>query len=236
MGRHRLGCWPASLPPAYPGIPSPGGAEPLSRLRSALLTTFPRYPFPAMPSPIRQCRITTKDGDTMAPAVWLGQHLAVTIPCDKARLFPIVRGQWVITHRGTGLSAGLLFTPKANAIKIAKSWDSKFAYVTETGNVHNWPHREAWCNIVRGINYPCATGREDSSDSTETASVLAACAGIPIDPAGGSLKIQWRGEFWPAPTDSELEFWTFDSVCETPDGRTVEPDHPESWLRILRLV
>jgi hypothetical protein len=27
-----------------------------------------------------------------------------------------------------------------------------------------------------------------------------------------------------------------DSCCETPDGRTVEPDHPESWLSILNLI
>jgi hypothetical protein len=25
-------------------------------------------------------------------------------------------------------------------------------------------------------------------------------------------------------------------VCETPEGDTVEPDHPHSWLRILKLI
>jgi hypothetical protein len=189
-----------------------------------------------MPAPIRQCRIATKDGEAMAPAAWLGQHLAVTVPCDEARLFPVIRGQWVITHRGTGLSAGTLLTTKANAIKIAKSWDAKFAHITESGTAHSWPHKEAWGNLVNSINCPWATGRQDPDDSTATAGELAARAGIPIDQAGGSLKIQWRGKFWPAPSDAELDFWTFDSCCETPDGRTVEPDHPESWLRILRLV
>jgi len=32
---------------------------------------------------------------------------------------------------------------------------------------------------------------------------------------------------------AELEFWMFDSVCETPDGDIVEPDHPDSWLALL---
>jgi hypothetical protein len=38
------------------------------------------------------------------------------------------------------------------------------------------------------------------------------------------------------PTMAELEHWTLDSVCETPDGRTVEPDAPDAWLRLLALV
>lgn len=46
----------------------------------------------------------------------------------------------------------------------------------------------------------------------------------------------WRGKKYPTPTLEELEWWTFDGVCETPEGDAVEPDHPDSWLRILGLI
>ena len=48
--------------------------------------------------------------------------------------------------------------------------------------------------------------------------------------------IRRRGDRYPIPSDAELESWVFDSVCETPDGETVEPDHPDSWLRLLGFI
>ncbi|MBR5950881.1 MAG: hypothetical protein IKZ87_05540 [Actinomycetaceae bacterium] len=45
--------------------------------------------------------------------------------------------------------------------------------------------------------------------------------------------IIWRGRKYETPSLEEIEEWTYDSVCETPDGDTVEPDHPDSWLRLL---
>lgn len=48
--------------------------------------------------------------------------------------------------------------------------------------------------------------------------------------------IEFKGETYDTPDMEELREWVFDSVCETPDGRTVEPDHPESWLRLLGLI
>jgi hypothetical protein len=40
----------------------------------------------------------------------------------------------------------------------------------------------------------------------------------------------------PLPSIDAMMEWTLDSVCPTPDGRILEPDHPDSWLRILGLV
>ena len=40
----------------------------------------------------------------------------------------------------------------------------------------------------------------------------------------------------PVPSIDALMEWTMDSVCPTPDGRSVEPDDPDSWLRLLGLV
>lgn len=63
-----------------------------------------------------------------------------------------------------------------------------------------------------------------------------------IGPIGETtiLAIWWRedGAFrWvPLPSIDAMMEWTLDSVCPTPDGRTLEPDHPDSWLRLLGLV
>ena len=193
---------------------------------------------------LRRCNVALshRDGSqsiALAPAAWLGQFIAVTPPAGADHSFTVQRGLWVITHRECGLAFAHLRCSKRDAIALAKAWDQRCGTV-DPANARSWPHCEAWGNAVAKINGPNESTRWGSvpvgDDGTGTAGELAAAAGIPIDQAGGVLRIKWRGKFWPAPSDAELDFWTFDSCCETPDGRTVEPDHPESWLRILRLV
>ena len=52
--------------------------------------------------------------------------------------------------------------------------------------------------------------------------------------------VWWRGEdgydWYDTPTVDDLNAFAGDSVCETPDGEQVEPDHPSSWLRILGFI
>lgn len=48
--------------------------------------------------------------------------------------------------------------------------------------------------------------------------------------------IVWRGKVYDVPTIEELEEWMYESGCETPDGDWVEPDAPESWIRILGMI
>lgn len=48
--------------------------------------------------------------------------------------------------------------------------------------------------------------------------------------------IQWRGSVYQVPSMSEIEEWVIDSVCETPEGDCVEPDHPDSWLSLLGII
>ena len=48
--------------------------------------------------------------------------------------------------------------------------------------------------------------------------------------------IQWRGQTHQVPSMSEIEEWVLDSVCETPEGDRVEPDHPDSWLSLLGII
>jgi hypothetical protein len=196
----------------------------------------------ATAQPLQRCKIALREKDgttseTLAPAHWLGQFIAVTAPAGTARDFAPCRGLWVITHRGCGLQAATLRCPKKRAVAIARQWDGRFGCI-DPADARSWPWCQQWGELVRSINSVGTYGAPGPEDltGTATAGVLAAEAGIPIDQAGGVLRIWWRGKFWPAPADAELDQWTFDSCAETPDGRTVEPDHPESWLRILRLV
>ena len=59
-------------------------------------------------------------------------------------------------------------------------------------------------------------------------------------PNGEILGLLWMIEgklTWvPVPSIDALMEWTVDSVCPTPDDREVEPDDPDSWLRLLGLV
>lgn len=60
-------------------------------------------------------------------------------------------------------------------------------------------------------------------------------------PGATMLAIWWQNgqslPGWvPLPSIDAMMEWTMDSCCPTPDGRILEPDHPDSWLRLLGLV
>ena len=58
-------------------------------------------------------------------------------------------------------------------------------------------------------------------------------------PSGGNYSREERKDlegWYDIPCLEDLEEWTFDSVCFTPDEEEVEPDHPDSWLRLLYLI
>ena len=47
----------------------------------------------------------------------------------------------------------------------------------------------------------------------------------------------WFGDAWhPVPSHADAMRWTLDGMAETPDGRTVEPDDPDSWLVLCDLI
>ena len=48
--------------------------------------------------------------------------------------------------------------------------------------------------------------------------------------------ITWRGQEYDVPSFAQIDEWVCDSVCETPDGDMVEPDHPDSWLSLLGIM
>lgn len=184
-------------------------------------------------------RVRTRDnGDqTMEIApVWRGRSLAVHPPVTSDGAAP-TRGVWSITHHLSGLAAALhLPVSKQNAIALARAWDARFCELTTAGDARTWRHRKAFCAEVARIKAPWRTiAREPAEENLWTSLSLAIAAGLSVR-SGDSPAIRWRGQWFDAPTDQQLNEWTIDSVCETPDGRTVEPDALGSWLRILRLI
>ena len=58
-------------------------------------------------------------------------------------------------------------------------------------------------------------------------------------PSGGNYTKEEKADlegWYDIPCLEDLEEWTFDSVCFTPGEDEVEPDHPDSWLRLLYLI
>ena len=58
----------------------------------------------------------------------------------------------------------------------------------------------------------------------------------PANPLAPVLKLWFRGVWYVVPSVAECMAWSLDGVCETPDGRTVEPDAPDAWLSLLGVV
>lgn len=58
-------------------------------------------------------------------------------------------------------------------------------------------------------------------------------------PKGGNYTPEEKSDlqgWYDVPTLEDIEEWTFDSYCLTPACDDVEPDHPDSWLRLLHMV
>lgn len=49
-------------------------------------------------------------------------------------------------------------------------------------------------------------------------------------------EITWKGLPYSVPSLDELEAMMFGDTAEAPDGTEVEPDHPDSWLSLLRIM
>lgn len=182
--------------------------------------------------------------------IWQGQNTFLHKPIDGGTGQPKqVKATYVLTHADSGLAFGTLNCNQQQAKKIARAWDDRCGSI-DPKDASQWEHREAWGQVIRNLNegwtrtHIATTAKvreqwgttKSNVGSQDLALLLAAKQGLAIDQAGRSKRIQWRGKFWTAPSEAELNAWTFDSVCETPDGRSVEPDAPDSWLRILGLV
>jgi hypothetical protein len=71
-------------------------------------------------------------------------------------------------------------------------------------------------------------------------------------PKSGDVKQDSNGTYWcywkpkydeedlegwyEVPSNEDIEEWSFDSICCTPGEDEVEPDHPDSWLRLLSMI
>jgi hypothetical protein len=58
----------------------------------------------------------------------------------------------------------------------------------------------------------------------------------PAAPLAPTLKLWFNGRWLTVPSIDSMMRWSFDGVCETPDGSEVEPDAPNSWLSLLGVV
>lgn len=195
--------------------------------------------------------VAVPTGKLEIPALWVGKNTALHRPVSVSNGgTKATRGLYALTHLESGLSFGFLQTNQKQAKSIARAWDDRCGTVDPT-DASQWEHREAWAELLRNLNdvwtrthmattlkvrQQWGSQAPSNGESQELAMMQAANQGLAIDQGCNAKRIIWRGQSWPAPTEAELEHWTFDSVCETPDGRTVEPDHPESWLRILGLI
>lgn len=52
----------------------------------------------------------------------------------------------------------------------------------------------------------------------------------------GVIKLWWKDKWHVVPDESDFIMWTLDSICLTPDGEHVEPDHEDSWLSLVGLI
>ncbi len=208
--------------------------------------------------------IATSTGSVDVDTVWIGANLAVHRFYTVDPTVVAAPGHWAVTAHKLGLAAcGHFRGSKAAAVRLAKLWDNAFEGVTAE-NARQWRYRQTWaadCAAAQlgAIGDLAGPVLPDHPTSGDVAAAISRAIGGNFEPATGdeaaeqypahetaphrSLRtgadgdeISWGGRWYPVPTIGEVEAWICDSVCETPNGSTVEPDHPESWLSILGLI
>jgi hypothetical protein len=154
----------------------------------------------------------------------------------------IARNQWTLTHLPSLRAAGTFHGKLADARKLADLWEPSFAsFDWKAKRAQPWPLMRQWRAQCDGSEPIAPPGLPEPSPNAHHARPDAVCFALDarrkVRTLDGELwTMEWRGAWWPLPAMAELQAWTLDSVCETPDGRTVEPDAPDSWLRLLALV
>jgi len=208
--------------------------------------------------------IQTKHGPRNVATVWKGSTLSVHRPhtVDGPSKAP---RRWTLTHNASGLSISTVNVAKADAVALARLWDIAAAAI-DPANPKAWPHLQSFRDdlgrlgslplrgpvvlspmealerattpaeitaaVWQAMGYNAAT-------ETEAAEQWPAADTVPADllrSGAAGLEILWRGRWWPVPTLGDVELWCLDSVAETPDGRTVESDHPEAWPAVLGVI
>lgn len=95
---------------------------------------------------------------------------------------------------------------------------------------------EVQAAVAAAMGAPQLTDAE-AAEAFPVADVLPADR-VRVDAVGGHgwPEVRWARQWWPVPTVGEVHAMAFDSVAETPDGRTVEADHPHGWPSLLGLI
>lgn len=168
-------------------------------------------------------------------------------------------------HIGLGAAVGIDVAQR-DAIALARLWDSAFAEITAEGArqwplaqrwVDDVRRAEAGRAIIGPRELTPLEALESAGTYAEVSAAVARAMGHTFasdseaaeqfpardvvaadrlrDGADG-LEMLWRGQWWQVPTFGDVEAWALDSCAETPDGRTVETDHPEAWTRLLGVV
>lgn len=166
---------------------------------------------------------------------------------------------------GLGAAVGIDVTQR-DAIALAKLWDAAFSEITAEGArnwplASRWvddvkraqsgrpvigpreltpleelesagTYAEVSAAVARAMGHTFASDSEAAEQFPARETVAADRLRDGVD----GLELLWRGRWWLVPTFGEVEAWALDSVAETPDGRNVEPDAPDSWTRILGVV
>lgn len=205
--------------------------------------------------------ITTTSGQREIPAIWRGRNIAVHARFAKGTLSPL-RGSYGITHLVTGYSCGAFQCSKVRVLKLARLWDVRFGDITAAGAARSWRYRDTYAADVRRVlagEAPEGPLLPDHPTSGDVAAAISSAIGgdyapsAPEDaaaqypahetvaasllrPGADGVEMFWRGKWWPVPSFSDVETWCFDSVAETPDGRTVEADAPDAWPRLLGVM
>lgn len=207
--------------------------------------------------------ITTTTGPREIAAVWVGQNLAVNRPLFVGGQAAGPK-QWCVTLLATGHTlSGLIRGTRADVVALARLWDGAAAEI-DARNPRGWRYLRTWQLDVaaterRRIAPLDGPVLPDNPGPADVAAAMAAALGTGYNPADDSeaaeqyparetvaadrlrdgadgLEILWRGKWWLVPSLGDVEAWALDSLAETPDGRTVEPDAPDSWPALLGIV
>lgn len=193
-------------------------------------------------------RPLTGDGLSTAPRTWTVSHLASGMLAAKC--ISTAKPHAVAFAKAWDLPAANWDTITASADASEWPWRRRFLadrYAAADGGPMFGPRSLSPLEQLEAAGtaaevsaaVAAAFGAPTLSASEESAPYPVADV-LPADRVrtseDGWPMVRWARQWWDAPTVGEVHAMALDSVAETPDGRTVEPDDPAAWPRLLGLI
>jgi hypothetical protein len=179
------------------------------------------------------------------PKLWTLTHISTGLAIVTS--LTVAKNDAVALAKAWDAAAGCIDPEKPSQWRFLQSWRDDLQRV---GIVPVWGPRDLPTLDTSTGRFPLDDDSGDDQFPVPVTHKTTGSGAVRRNPKKNHLEFWWLPQggnysesdaielagWYPVPTFADVQEWTLDSVAETPCGDTVEPDHPDAWLRLLGIV